>query len=102
MAIVLAFWYCRKARDYLKPTQNIGWFMRLLRVPIKLVTNPVIIKILIGVGVFWMGAVASYILLDQGMWLGLAAPAYAAALNEAREDFEELMESLRDAEQKNA
>lgn len=101
MAIVLAFWYCRKARDYLKPTQNIGWFMRLLRVPIKLVTNPVIIKILIGVGVFWMGAVASYILLDQGMWLGLAAPAYAAALNEAREDFEELMESLRDAEQNN-
>jgi CHASE2 domain-containing protein len=102
MAIVLAFWYCRKARDYLKPSEELTWFMRLLRAPIKLITNPVIIKILIGVGVFWMGAVASYILLDQGMWLGLAAPAYAAALNEAREDFEELMESLRDAENNNA
>jgi len=101
MLIVLAFWYCRKARDYLKPVDDLTWGMRAIRGPINLLTNPVIIKILIGLSVFWMGAFASYLLLDNGMWLGLAAPAYAAALNEAREDFEELMESLRDAEKSN-
>tara|TARA_E500000305_G_scaffold15870_2_gene11638 strand:- start:5621 stop:7078 length:1458 start_codon:yes stop_codon:yes gene_type:complete len=101
MLIVLAFWYCRKARDYLKPMEGLHWAMRIARAPINLLTNPVIIKILIGIGVFWVGAGASYFLLDDGLWLGLAAPAYAAALNEAREDFEELMESLRNAETKN-
>lgn len=102
MAIVLAFWYCRKARDHLTPVADLSTPMRILRAPINLLTNPVIIKILIGIGVFWLGAVASYFLLDEGLWLGLAAPAYAAALNEAREDFEELMESLRHAEKNNS
>jgi len=101
MLIVLAFWYGRKAREYLKPMEGLHWAMRIARTPINLLTNPVIIKILIGIGVFWVGAGASYFLLDDGLWLGLAAPAYAAALNEAREDFEELMESLRNAETKN-
>lgn len=102
MLIVLAFWYCRKARDFLKPMEDLHWAMRIARTPINLLTNPVIIKILIGIGVFWVGAGVSYFLLDDGLWLGLAAPAYAAALNEAREDFEELMESLRNAETKNS
>eukprot|EP00439_Symbiodinium_sp_Y106_P087868 s1_g404.t1 len=59
MLIVLAFWYCRKARDYLRPMDDLHWAMRVARTPINLLTNPVIIKILIGIGVFWVGAGAS-------------------------------------------
>ncbi len=96
--IVLAFWYCRRARDFMMPApgDNMELYEKLLRVPLNVMTNPVIVKIMIGVSVFWLGAIATYYMLDYGLWIGFAAPAYAAALNEAREDFEELMESLRE------
>jgi len=95
--IVAAFWYARIARDWIGPTSHLPLLSRLMRLPIKLLTNPVIVKLLIGVGIFWVSTFASYLLLDNGIWVSFAAPAYVAALNEAREDFEELMESLRNA-----
>ena len=95
--IVASFWYARIARDWIGPTSHLPFFARLIRLPIKLLTNPVIVKLLIGVGIFWISTFASYLLLDNGIWVSFAAPAYVAALNEAREDFEELMESLRNA-----
>jgi len=95
--IVAAFWYARIARDWIGPTTGLPLFQRIVRWPIKLMTNPVIVKLLIGVGIFWISTLASYFLLDDGIWVSFAAPAYVAALNEAREDFEELMESLRNA-----
>lgn len=95
--IVASFWYARIARDWIGPTTHLPFFQRLIRLPIKLLTNPVIVKLLIGVGIFWVSTFASYLLLDNGIWVSFAAPAYVAALNEAREDFEELMESLRNA-----
>lgn len=95
--IVLAFWYARIARDWIGPTRHLPLGARLIRLPIKLLTNPVIVKLLIGYGIFWVSTFASYFLLDNGIWVSFAAPAYVAALNEAREDFEELMESLRNA-----
>ncbi len=94
--IVLAFWYCRRARDLMKPLASLPWYIKPFEVPLHVMTNPVIVKILIGVSVFWLGAIATYFMLDYGLWIGFAAPAYAAALNEAREDFEELMENLRE------
>lgn len=94
--IVLAFWYCRRARDFMKPLASLPWYIKPFEIPLHVMTNPVIVKILIGVSVFWLGALATYFMLDYGLWIGFAAPAYAAALNEAREDFEELMESLRE------
>lgn len=94
--IVLAFWYCRRARDYMKPRSALPWYAKPFDIPLHLLTNPVIVKLMIGISVFWLGAVATYYMLDHGLWIGFAAPAYAAALNEAREDFEELMENLRE------
>lgn len=94
--IVLAFWYCRRARDVMKPMALLPWYAKPFEIPLHVMTNPVIVKVLIGVSVFWLGAVATYFMLDHGLWIGFAAPAYAAALNEAREDFEELMENLRE------
>ena len=96
--IVLAFWYCRLAREIvdIEPASQVPWYVEAYQIPFALVTNPVIVKILIGVSVFWLGALATYYMLDYGLWIGFAAPAYAAALNEAREDFEELMENLRE------
>jgi len=94
--IVLAFWYSRQARDFMIPIEDLPWYARPFRLPLHLMTNPVIMKIVIGISVFWMGAIATYYMLDYGLWIGFAAPAYAAALNEAREDFEELMENLRE------
>ena len=95
--IVASFWYARIARDWIGPSSHLPFFSRMVRLPIKLLTNPVIVKLLIGVGIFWVSTFASYLLLDNGIWVSFAAPAYVAALNEAREDFEELMESLRNA-----
>ena len=95
--IVAAFWYARIARDWIGPTKHLPWFSRAIRFPVKLLTNPVIVKLFIGFGIFWISTLASYLLLDSGNWVSFAAPAYVAALNEAREDFEELMESLRNA-----
>ncbi|MEQ8746042.1 CHASE2 domain-containing protein [Pyruvatibacter sp.] len=95
--IVASFWYARIARDWIGPTTGRPLFQRIIRWPIKLLTNPVIVKLLIGVGIFWVSTFASYLLLDNGIWVSFAAPAYVAALNEAREDFEELMENLRNA-----
>ncbi|MFZ3032912.1 MAG: hypothetical protein WA138_02730 [Parvibaculum sp.] len=94
--IVLAFWYSRQARDFMIPIDDLPWYAKPFRLPLHLTTNPVIMKILIGITVFWLGAFATYYMLDYGLWIGFAAPAYAAALNEAREDFEELMENLRE------
>lgn len=96
--IVLAFWYCRLAREIvdIEPASEVPWYVEAYQIPFALLTNPVIVKILIGVSVFWLGALATYYMLDYGLWIGFAAPAYAAALNEAREDFEELMENLRE------
>lgn len=95
--IVASFWYARIARDWIGPTSHLPFLARMARLPAKLLTNPVIVKLLIGVGIFWVSTFASYLLLDNGLWVSFAAPAYVAALNEAREDFEELMESLRNA-----
>ncbi|GAA6155625.1 hypothetical protein NBRC116588_10980 [Pyruvatibacter sp. HU-CL02332] len=95
--IVASFWYARIARDWIGPTSHLPFLARMARLPAKLLTNPVIVKLLIGVGIFWVSTFASYLLLDNGIWVSFAAPAYVAALNEAREDFEELMESLRNA-----
>ena len=95
--IVASFWYARIARDWIGPTSHLPFLARVARLPAKLLTNPVIVKLLIGVGIFWVSTLASYLLLDNGIWVSFAAPAYVAALNEAREDFEELMESLRNA-----
>lgn len=100
--IVAAFWYARMARDWIGPTRHLSWIGRAVRFPVKLLTNPVIVKLLIGFGIFWVSTLASFILLDSGKWVSFAAPAYVAALNEAREDFEELMESLRNARSKAA
>jgi len=100
--IVASFWYARIARDWIGPTSHLPFLSRLIRLPAKLLTNPVIVKLLIGVGIFWVSTFASYLLLDDGIWVSFAAPAYVAALNEAREDFEELMESLRNARSQNA
>ncbi len=84
------FTLARAMRESLPQGPQTSVMLRFGRAFARFMLNPVTVEILASMLVIAVGFTITYLALDYGYFAGIAGPSFAAAFNEARQEFEEL------------
>jgi hypothetical protein len=95
IAIVAFFMLARRVRNDIIRHRSAHILNRVGRGFARFLLNPVSIEIFASVLVTFVGFAITFWALDHGYFASIAGPSFAAAFNEARQEFEELTAHVR-------